>query len=109
MPSRRKSRQQLEEIKGLVAKGAFHFSGKVYRLLEEGRFQIEDIERCMATATEIQKKEVDELNVAVDGWKYTILGHDTDGYPFYTCGKIIADENENQLYFFITAHENETD
>ena len=107
MASKRKKREQLEAIKGLVAEGAVHYSAKINRFLEEGRFEFEDVEHCVMTATTIHKREVDELNVAVEGWKYTILGDDRDGYPFYTCGKIIADEKGTNFYFFITAHEDE--
>ena len=57
------------------------------------------------SAKRIGKTEVDELDTAADGCKYTILGTDTEGYRFYTCGKIIADANDERLYFFITAHE----
>ena len=46
-----------------------------------------------------------DLEQALDGRKYTILGRDTFGSPFYTCGKIKLSHNDQKLYFFITAHE----
>jgi len=107
MPNRRKEHEQLESIKALVAAGAFHFSRKVQTFMEDGCFRLEDIEHCIMSAKRIGKTEVDELDTAVDGSKYTILGADTEGYRFYTCGKIIADTTDETLYFFITAHEDE--
>lgn len=107
MPNRRKEREQLEFIKGLVADGAFHFSNKVRTLLEDGWFRLEDVQHCIMSANGIQKTEVDEVGKAVDGRKYTILGPDTEGYQFYTCGKIIAGGNDERLYFFVTAHEDD--
>ena len=107
MPGSRRKREKLDAIKGLVAAGAFHFSTKVQSFIEDGWFRLEDIERCIMSAKGIDKTEVDELGTAVDGWKYTILGTDGEGYRFYTCGKIIADANNERLYFFITAHEDE--
>jgi len=99
--------RKLAQIKALVATGAYHISGKVQSLLEDGCFEIEDIECCLTTATAIEKWEDDELGVATDGRKYTIIGTDTQGYLFYTCGKILADRSGARLYFFITAHEDE--
>jgi hypothetical protein len=107
MPTRQKEREQLGIIKGLVADDAFHFSKKVQTLIEDGCFRLEDIKHCVMSAKRIEETEVDELGKAIDGRKYTILGTDTEGYRFYTCGKIIAGGNDERLYFFITAHEDE--
>ena len=108
MPSPGKKRK-LQLIKSLVAGGAFQYSAKVQAALEQGCFELEDIETCVLNATSIEKTEIDERGSATDGSKHTILGTDTQGYPFYTCGKIIADRSEARLYFFITAHEDEAD
>ncbi len=109
MPSPKKYRRVLNEIKTLVTDRPFHYSKKVQSLIENGYFELQDIDHCVRTATRIHKAEVDELGTAVDGRKYTILGTDNQGYPFYTCGKIIAGGDRERLYFFITAHENDTD
>ena len=100
----RPTRRRLRIIKALIAERRYHYSNKVRDLIEEGDFNEEDLERCILSATEIQKAEEDELGLAIDGKKYTILGTDALGQSFYTCGKIIRNEQE-QLYFFITAHE----
>jgi len=91
-------------IKELVSNGLYHYSYKIRSFIEEGWFQEEDLEHCIETAVNIHKVEEDELKTAVDGKKYTILGRDTQGQPFYTCGKIILGK-EGRVYFFITAHE----
>ncbi len=93
----------LEEIKLLVSTGRYGYSAKVRTFMEDGWYSEEDIERCISTATKIYKVERDELKTAVDGKKYVILGKDTYGCLFYTCGKVKKDE-ESKLYFFITAH-----
>ena len=96
--------KELVVIKELVMNGNYHYSSKVRAQVKEGWFQEEDLEQCICTATRIHKIEDDELKTAVDGKKYTILGRDSQGEPFYTCGKIILSK-DNRLYFFITAHE----
>ncbi len=100
----RPTRRRLRTIKALIAARRYHYSNTVRDFIEEGDFSEEDLERCILSATEIQKAEEDELGLAIDGQKYTILGADTLGQSFYTRGKIIRNEQE-QLYFFITAHE----
>lgn len=92
----------LKEIKILVAKKLYRYSRKVQDTIEEGFFDLEDLEHCILSATRIQKKEKDELKEAVHGMKYVILGKDTHGRPFYTVGKVI--KREGKLYFFISAH-----
>jgi len=71
--------------------------------MEEGWYSEEDLECCIRSATKIYKVEKDELKASVDGKKYVIIGKDTYGCLFYTCGKVIKDD-EGKLYFFITAH-----
>jgi hypothetical protein len=97
--------RRLRVIKALIASRQYNYSKKVELLIEEGDFEVEDIEHCVLSADVIQKVEPDELSTAVDGCKYTILGVDTQGFPFYTCGKLIRDAESQKLYFFITAHE----
>jgi len=105
MPSPTELEKQLEVIKSLVADRSYHYSKKVRQFIEDGWYGTEDLERCISTATKIHKVEDDELGVATDRCKYTILGRDTVGQSFYTCGKIILSQNDQRLYFFITAHE----
>jgi hypothetical protein len=94
----------LEEMKQLVLTGSYDYSAKVRGLMEDGWYSEKDLEVCICTATNIYKKEKDEFGTAADGYKHVILGRDSHGYPFYTCGKVIKDD-AGKLYFFITAHE----
>lgn len=110
MPSSREPKEfwgkrPLAVIKELVANNDYHYSGHVHNYIAEGSCEEADLVCCILGAKRIHKIEEDELCVAVDGCKYTILGKGTQGYPFYTCGKIIRDENDQNLYFFITAHD----
>ncbi|SRR6266508_417603 len=104
-PSYRRPRSRLRIIKGLVSEGRYQYSNKIQAFIESGDFDLEDLERCILGAREIQKVEPDELAASVDGRKYTIIGVDTHGVMFYTCGKIIRVPDDEKLYFFITAHE----
>jgi hypothetical protein len=97
----------LAAIKILVLQKRYAYSGKVLMFILKGEYEHDDLERCIATAASIYKAEEDELGAAADGRKYTILGRDRFGQPFYTCGKILVDESDGQQYFFITAHEQE--
>ncbi len=93
----------LEEIKLLVAQKAYRYSRKVQDAIEEGFFDLEDLEHSIVSAARIQKKEKDELKEAIHGVKYVILGRDTHGRPFYTAGKVVKGIG-GRLYFFISAH-----
>jgi hypothetical protein len=104
-PSHRRGRRRLRIIKALVCEGRYQYSNKIQSYLEEGDFDLEDLERCVMSARDIQKVEPDELATSIDGCKYTILGLDTNGVSFYTCGKILRVPDDGKLYFFITAHE----
>ena len=94
----------LDRIKALVDHSNYDYSQKVRDLIEEGHFGEEDIECCILTARSVWKREKDEMNQAVDGFKYTVIGRDTRGRPFYTCGKMIEGVS-GKLYYYITAHE----
>ena len=98
-------RRQLDVIKGLVGTGDYYYSGKVREFIADGWYGTVDLEWCILTAESIHKVEDEELGIAMDGHKYTILGRDTQGYVFYTCGKIILNQQDQRRYFFITAHE----
>lgn len=97
----------LSVIKELVTQGYIHYSKKVREKIEDGWFQEEDLEQCICSATKIHKTENDQEKTAMNGKKYTILGRDTQGRAFYTCGKIIVSAQAGRLYFFITAHESD--
>jgi len=94
----------LKQIQSLVSDLRYNYSNHIRVRIEAGEFGEEDLEHCIRTAKSIYKVEWDELKTAVDGKKYVILGKDTYGCLFYTCGKVIKDE-EGKLYFFITANE----
>jgi hypothetical protein len=94
----------LEGIKRLVAQRRYRLSGKVQAFIEDGFFEVEDLVHCVLSATKVDKKERDELGQAVHGMKYVILGRDTTGRPFYTCGKVVSAPG-GQLYSFMTAHQ----
>ena len=93
-----------DRIRALVDQGKYDYSDKVRDSIEEGFFEEEDLECCILTAVRVQKRETDELGQALDGHKYTIIGRDTHGRPFYTCGKILEGVS-GQLYYYITAHQ----
>jgi hypothetical protein len=90
-------------IRQLVRLGDYDYTEKVCELMEEGWFCEEDIERCIDIG-QVCKKQKDEMGNAVDGWKYTILGSDCAGAPFYCAGKIMRGE-EGKLFLVITAHQ----
>lgn len=102
---RRPGIRRLRIIKELVSQGRYQYSAKVHEFIENGLFQLEDLERCILSSRNIDKVEIDDLGVSVDGYKYTVIGLDTYGEPFYSCGKIIRVPESGELYFFITAHE----
>ncbi len=96
----------LQHIKKLITEGEYEISSKVGGLIEEGYFELADIESCILTATEIYKRERDELKQSVDGYKYVIIGRDTSGLRFYSTGKMMIDY-VGRYYFVITAHQAE--
>ncbi len=96
----------LREIKQLVAEQRYNYSGKIRESIEEGFFDEEDLLHCILSASRIHKKERDELNQAVHGMKYIIIGRDTYGQEFYTVGKVMKGR-QGRFYFYITAHQSE--
>lgn len=91
----------LETIRLLVSQGRYEWTEKVQLAIEDGRFEPEDLEQCIATGT-VTKKSKDRLGNSVGGRVYTILGSDRAGCEFYTAGKIVKG-SDGALYFFITA------
>lgn len=94
----------LRDIQNLILRGEYIASRKLLELIRENEFSFDDLCCCIETARKIAKKERDELGESVDGYKYTIIGRDTRGLPFYTTGKMMRDLS-GRYYFFITAHE----
>ena len=90
------------EVIDLVRDKCWDASGKVYEALDDAQFTEEDLLFCVCEG-KLRKRERDEMNEAVDGWKYTIWGAGSGGRPFYICGKILA-ADEGRRFFFITAH-----
>lgn len=90
-------------IRELVLSGAYHWSKKLQKQIEDGWFSRGDLLECVLTGT-IHKTERDELKDSVGNKKYVIIGRDTHGNPFYTAGKIKR-AGDGKYYFFITGHE----
>lgn len=106
-PRHRRGKRRLRIIQELVSSRQYQYSKKVQNFIQEGDFDLEDMERCILSATAIHKVEPDELGTAMDDCKYAIIGLDTQGVAFYTCGKLIRGAGVQKLYFFITAHAQE--
>lgn len=104
-PQRRRGRRRLQVIKELIAQKRYAYSRKIQNFLAAGDFELEDLEHCILSATVIDKVEHDDLGTAIDGCKYSVVGTDTQGEVFYTCGKLVRASHSQDLYFFITAHE----
>ena len=94
----------IAQIKRMIEEDNFQLSNKVDNLREDGTFSEDDIVQSILNANRIHKRERDELGKSVDGYKYTIIGRDTHGNPFYTAGKVLQDYLGN-YYFVITAHQ----
>jgi hypothetical protein len=81
-PRHRRGKRRLRIIKELVACRQYQYSAKVQNFIQEGVFDLEDMERCVLGASAIQKVEPDDLGTAIDGCKYTIVGVDAQGLVF---------------------------
>ncbi len=92
-------------VRELVANGRYLLTEKVYDLLSQGCFELEDLEHSIVHGT-VMKTERDELENSIGNKKYTIIGPDICGYPFYTVGKI-QKLSGSRIYLVITAHEAE--
>ena len=96
----------LGEIQQLVARRRYRYSRKVRDFIEDGYFDEEDLVHCILSATNIHKRERDELGQAIHRMKYVILGRDTHGRPFYTVGKVLRGPTGQ---FYLTAHQADAD
>jgi len=103
-PSEVDQNAKLGVIKALVSERRLHVSKKVQAMVARSEYSLDDIRCCLQTATAIHKVEADEVKQSYDGFKYTLYGRDTNRSPFYTCGKILLDGNEERLFLIMTAH-----
>jgi hypothetical protein len=92
-------------IKELVARRDYLLTEKVYELLSQGEFELEDLEHSIQFGR-VVKNDFDELKKSIGNKKYTIIGRDTHGYPFYSVGKIQRLDG-GKKYLVITAHDAE--
>ena len=90
----------------LVRQNRWDYGPHVVRSLSRCLFTEQDIEECIFHGR-LAKREKDERQEAVDGWKYTIHGRCIAGRPLMVVGKIICDA-DGELFFVITAHERDT-
>lgn len=103
MARKKKKDARLERIQLLVLKGQWELSSHVLDYIQDGEFELRDVEGAILTGS-ITESQKDEVEVAVDGRKYTILGSDHCGLPFETVGKIVEGAKGNE-YFVITAYQ----
>ncbi len=100
----------LAVIRELVVTNSYHYSRKVSEALDRDEITTDDLKQCMISALGIRKVEKDDLGMAIDGRKYTIIGRGAFGQRVYTCGRLFLTPQGHRAYFFITAHEaNERD
>jgi len=92
-------------IKCLVARELYIMSRKVLEQIEDGRFEVEDVECCVLNG-KVTKTEADKMQHSIGNKKYIIEGPDTHGNAFYAVGKLLATD-DGKLYFVITAHGSE--
>jgi hypothetical protein len=90
-------------IRRLVANGCYDYSQKVEDAMNEGRFDLEDLEHCIATG-KVVKTNRDELKASVDNKVHVIIGRDTRGRRFYAAGKILRSPKQGLIFFFVTAY-----
>jgi hypothetical protein len=87
----------LRTIRDMIAVGRYDWTEKLEDAIDDGRFQPEDLELCVATGV-VTKTSKDRLKTSTGGKVYTIVGRDCTGCDFYTAGKIVCGR-----YLFITA------
>ena len=104
-PSRRARAGGVALIKELVAAQRYLLSEKAYTLHSQGYFELEDFEHSIEHG-KLVKTEGDECRDSIGNKKYTIVGPDTSGCPFYSVGKT-QKLDRSRTYFVITAHESE--
>jgi len=90
-------------IQHLVANGCYDYPQKVEDAMNEGRFDLEDLEHCIATG-KVVKTNRDKLKASVGNKVYVIVGRDMRGRRFYAAGKILRSPQQGLIFFFVTAH-----
>lgn len=79
----------------------------IKKYLNKGKCSHEDIIYCIQNANTIYSRSLDEMETATDGKLYNIRGENKAGVGFYTTGKFIKNRENEEIYFFVTAHEME--
>jgi len=99
--TRKEASDPLTWIQTLVRSGNYIPSDHVCEYLADNEFDLGDMESSVLSGR-LQKTETDEMERAVDGKKYTIIGRGRNGLGFATVGKLI-EWIDGEVYFFITA------
>jgi hypothetical protein len=93
---------RLDKIRKLVRCGSYELSDHVVDAIEANEFTVDDIEDSILSGR-IVCRQKDEVNTAIDGYKYKIIGRTQSGMPLETIGKIQEGFDDNE-YFLITAY-----
>ena len=95
-------RRKEAQIQFLIRTECYELSDHVHDKIADNYWALEDVENALLTGS-ICKVENDDKGGAIDGKKYTLMGHGCHGHDIVTVGKIVEDENGNE-YFVITAY-----
>ena len=93
--------KRLQQIQLLILCRQWTISRHVLADIENGEFDEKDIETSIMSGW-IDHSQKDEMQAAVDGRKYIIIGKSYSGLPFETVGKIV-EGIQGEEYFVITA------
>jgi hypothetical protein len=93
-------RRKESEIRSLVHERRYELTGHAFEKIATNYWTLEDVVMSLLTGS-IRKAQKDELDEAVDGKKYTIMGRDCHGDGIESVGKLVADE-QGRLYLVIT-------
>jgi len=98
----------LEKIKYLVCcKKNYELSDHAVEYIKNGNSSFEGIKNCIREADTVHEIKKDPYKDSVNDRIYTIKGKNHLGINFYTTGKIIKNNDEQKIYFIITAHTTE--
>lgn len=90
------------EIRQLVRDDQFEFTSHILDKITTDYWDFDDVVESLLNGS-IEKAENDDLDEAVDGMKYTIVGHDCYGHVLATVGKIVQAEDGRE-YLVVTAY-----
>jgi len=93
----------LTRIRRLIRTKRWKLTGHALGDLADNLFERRDVESSILGGA-ITKSEPDELGVATDGLKHTIVGPSSANLPFVTTGKIVQGFDDIE-YLVITACE----